>query len=31
LVLAIAKAGPNTQLASGGIELIKSLKFSQFT
>jgi LysR family nitrogen assimilation transcriptional regulator len=31
LVLAIAKAGPSTQLASGGIELIKSLKFSQFT
>lgn len=30
LVLAVAKAGPNTQLASGGIELIKSLKFSQF-
>jgi LysR family nitrogen assimilation transcriptional regulator len=30
LVLAIAKAGPNTHLASGGIELIKSLKFSQF-
>ena len=30
LVLAVAKAGPNTQLASGGIELIKSLKFNQF-
>jgi len=30
LVLAVPKAGPNTQLGSGGIELIKSLKFSQF-
>jgi LysR family nitrogen assimilation transcriptional regulator len=30
LVLAVAKAGPNTQLVSGGIELIKGLKFGQF-